>query len=131
MVEQDYIMRLIKELVRTLLKLLFQIDLENPYTEVYKENEEKSTLQALIDLIDRGLINDAENQLYDLISESSPDNSQSNLKTALLFYAYLNEKNNAYLEANNFSREEVRQGLKYVIDQYSLHGLAEAFLSEE
>ena len=75
MVEQDYIMRLIKELVRTLLKLLFQIDLENPYTEVYKENEEKSTLQALIDLIDRGLINDAENQLYDLISESSPDNS--------------------------------------------------------
>ncbi|MCI8447944.1 MAG: hypothetical protein HFH30_06030 [Eubacterium sp.] len=131
MVEQDYIMRLIKELVRTLLKLLFQIDLENPYTEVYKENEEKSTLQALIDLIDRGLINDAENQLYDLISESSPDNSQSNLKTALLFYAYLNEKNNAYLEANDFSREEVRQGLKYVIDQYSLHGLAEAFLSEE
>lgn len=131
MVEQDYIMRLIKELVRTLLKLLFQIDLENPYTEVYKENEEKSTLQALIDLIDRGLINDAENQLYDLISESSPDNSQSNLKTALLFYAYLNEKNNAYLEANDFSREEVRQGLKYVIDQYSLHGLAEAFLYEE
>ena len=131
MVEQDYIMRLIKELVRTLLKLLFQIDLENPYTEVYKENEEKSALQALIDLIDRGLINDAENQLYDLISESSPDNSQSNLKTALLFYAYLNEKNNAYLEANDFSREEVRQGLKYVIDQYSLHGLAEAFLSEE
>ena len=131
MVEQDYIMRLIKELVRTLLKLLFQIDLENPYTEVYKENEEKSTLQALIDLIDRGLINDAENQLYDLISESSPVNSQSNLKTALLFYAYLNEKNNAYLEANDFSREEVRQGLKYVIDQYSLHGLAEAFLSEE
>ena len=131
MVEQDYIMRLIKELVRTLLKLLFQIDLENPYTEVYKENEEKSTLHALIDLNDSGLINDAENQLYDLISESSPDNSQSNLKTALLFYAYLNEKNNAYLEANYFSREEVRQGLKYVIDQYSLHGLAEAFLSEE
>ena len=129
MFEQDYIMRLIKELVRTLLKLLFQIDLENPYTEVYKENEEKSTLQALIDLIDRGLINDAENQLYDLISESSPDNSQSNLKTALLFYAYLNEKNNAYLEANDFSREEIKLGMKNVVDVFGLSSIATVFLT--
>lgn len=131
MFEQDYIMRLIKELVRTLFKLLFQIDLENPYTKLFKDTEQKNTLQNLLDLIDSGCINDAENQLYDMITEQTEDNSQDILKTALLFYAHLNEKSNDFLETNNFSREEVKQGLQYVIDQYSLHDISDTFLSED
>ena len=67
MFEQDYIMRLIKEMVRTLLKLLFHIDTDSQTEELLKEREEKETLNALLELVDGGEINEAENRLYDLI----------------------------------------------------------------
>ena len=41
MFEQDYIMRLIKEMVRTILKLLFNIDTESPTAELLEGKEEK------------------------------------------------------------------------------------------
>ena len=43
MYEQDYIMRLIKEMVRAILKLLFNIDTESPSSELLKDAEEKQT----------------------------------------------------------------------------------------
>lgn len=130
MVEQDYVMRLIKEMVRTLLKLLFHIDLENPAEELFKETEKKNTLQNLLDLIDSGNINDAENQIYDMISDVTADPSKENLKIALMFYAHLNEKSNKFLEENDFSREEVKQGIQLVIDKYGLNSISDTFLSD-
>lgn len=126
MVEQDYIMRLIKEMVRTLLKLLFHIDMDNPAAELYEEAEDKNTLQSLLDMVNAGNINDAENQIY----EMTADGGMEHLKTALLFYAYLNEKSNDFLEKHDFSREEVRQGVKYLVEQYGLHSIADTFLSD-
>ena len=68
MFEQDYVMRLIKEMVRAILKLLFNIDTESPTIELLENKEEKETLENLIDMVDAGEINEAENRLYDLIS---------------------------------------------------------------
>lgn len=126
MVEQDYIMRLIKELIRTLLKLLFHIDLDNPASELYKETEKQGTLQELLDMVNAGNINEAENKIYEMTS----DGDTAHLKTALLFYSYLNEKNTDFLEAHDFSREEVMQGVKYLVGKYGLESMAETFLSD-
>ena len=126
MVEQDYIMRLIKEMVRTLLKLLFQIELPNPATELYKDLSEKNTLQTLLDLVDRGNINEAENKVYELTA----DGDMENLKTAILFYSYLNEKSSNFLEQHDFSREEIAQGLRYLVDKYGLNSIADTFLAD-
>lgn len=126
MVEQDYIMRLIKEMVRTLLKLLFQIELPNPATELYKDLSEKNTLQTLLDLVDRGNINEAENKVYELTA----DGDMENLKTAILFYSYLNEKSSDFLEQHDFSREEIAQGLRYLVDKYGLNSIADTFLAD-
>ena len=126
MFEQDYIMRLIKEMVRALLKLLFHIDMDSQTEELLKDRVEKETLNILLELADEGEINEAENRLYDLISEGD----MSALETALLFYSYLNDKADEFLEENNFSREEIISGLKAVVSRYGLNGMADVFLEE-
>lgn len=126
MFEQDYIMRLINEIVRALLKLLFHIDTASPTDELLKESEEKETLDKLYDLVDAGRINEAENMIYDLTETGE----MAKLEIALLFYAYLNEKDDDFLVANDFSREEVKSGLRDIASRYGLNGIAETFLTE-
>ena len=126
MFEQDYIMRLIKEMIRAILKLLFSIDMDSPTTDILSENEQKETYSQLLDMIDTGNINEAENLLYDL----KDINNKSTLGLALLFYSYLNEKEDDFLEAHQYSREEIREGIKAIISDYGIDGLTESFLTE-
>lgn len=124
MFEQDYVMRLIKEMIRTILKLLFNIHTESPSAELLQESKQKETLHKLLAMIDEGRINEAENLIYEITEETD----KSNLETALLFYSYLNDKSDDFLEDNNFSRDEIRQGLTDVISKYGLSNMAEMFL---
>lgn len=124
MFEQDYIMRLIKEMVRAILKLIFQIDMDSPTAELLEESEERATLEALLDLVDAGRINEAENRIYEITEGLD----QSHLEIALLFYSYLNDKSDDFLEENNFSRNEVKQGLQDIASRYGFDSMAEIFL---
>ncbi len=124
MVEEDYIMRLIREMVRTILKLAFGIDTPSPATEIIADEETRNALDALLDMADKGHINEAENMLWDRLS---PEDKES-LKLALLFYDRLNEKSDEFLEAHDFSREEVEQGLRSVAARYGYDGMADVFL---
>lgn len=51
MFEQDYIMRMIKEMVRAILKLLFNIDAGVPSAELLKDSEDAQTLDELLDMV--------------------------------------------------------------------------------
>ena len=126
MFEQDYIMRLIKEMVRAILKLIFHIDTESPTVELLENKEEKETLGNLLDMVDDGKINEAENRLYDLIS----DTDVNGLEIALLFYSYLNDKTDDFLEGNDFSRDEIKLGLENVADRFGLSSIAKMFLTD-
>ena len=126
MFEQDYVMRLIKEMVRAILKLLFNIDTELPTVELLENKEEKETLKNLFDMIDDGKINEAENRLYDLTS----DTDINSLEIALLFYSYLNDKTDDFLEENDFSRDEIKLGLENVTDSFGLSSIAKMFLKD-
>ena len=126
MFEQDYIMRLIKEMVRALLKLLFNIDTESPTSELLEEKEAKETLDQLLDMVDDGKINQAENELYELLSQES----MTNLEIALLFYSYLNDKEDGFLKEHDYSREEIKMGVKMLASRYGLNNIAELFLTE-
>ena len=123
MLRQDYVMRLISEMVRTLLRLIFQIDMNSPAADLLENDEEQETLQRLLRFIDNGEINEAENQIYQM----TEDAQQKELKLALIFYAYLNEKSDEYLEQHNFSREEIKFGLKNIMERYEIHGFEEMF----
>lgn len=126
MFEQDYVMRLIKEMVRAILKLVFHIDTEAPTVELLEDAEEKEALETLLDMVDVGDINGAENRLYDLIS----DGNQNSLQIALLFYSYLNDKPEEFLTSHDFSREEIKLGIETVVSDFGLHGMAETFLAD-
>ena len=126
MFEQDYVMRLIKEMVRAILKLLFNIDTESPTIELLENKEEKDTLENLLDMVDAGKINEAENKLYDLTSDADINS----LEVALLFYSYLNDKADDFLEANDFSREEIKLGIENVIDHFGFGNIMQMLLKE-
>lgn len=126
MFEQDYVMRLITEIIRTILKLLFNIDTESPTVELLENKKEKETLENLLDMIDAGNINEAENKLYDLIS----DTDMNSLEVALLFYSYLNDKTDDFLEASEFSRDEIKLGIENVADIFSLSSITKIFLAD-
>lgn len=126
MFEQDYIIRMIKEMIRAILKLLFHIDTDNPIEDLLEDKESQDTLEKLLDMVDHGNINEAENQIYDMTSDSN----MAYLEVALLFYSYLNEKDDEFLQKHGFCRDEIMSGVKELASRYGLTGMAEIFLSE-
>lgn len=126
MVKEDYIMRLIKEMVRTILKLVFDIDIATPDIELLQDEEEKNRLTALQRLIDNGEINEAENQLFEILSQKS----MIHLEMGLIFYSYLNDKTDDFLEEYDFDREEIETGIRDLISEYGLDSMADAFISK-
>ena len=112
--EKDYIMRMIKERVRVLFSLVF----EKKYVSVELEKENKyevsgKKLKSFLDMIDLGQINEAENILLDNIDYTNKEE----VMAAALFYQYLSEKDNEFLENNNYTKEEVLSGFKQLLIQ--------------
>lgn len=123
MFKQDYVMRLIREMIRTILKLLFNIDTESPSAELLKDSEDEQTLDKLLHMVDDGFINEAENRLYEITEEGR----KTDLEIALLFYSYLNDKPDKFLEEHNYSRDEIKASLKDITARYGVDGFAEMF----
>ena len=96
-IEKDYILRLIYEIIRTLLHVLFQIDIARQNGPAFKDEQRMEWFRQLTAMIDEGEIN---------------ANSMKDYELALWFYVYLNEKDNVFLETYNFSRKEVLEGIR-------------------
>jgi len=122
--EEDYIMRQIREMVRMLLKLLFQLDQEEDSEELLRGTKENEVLRELLEMVDDGRINEAENRVYELCE----DGEMANLKVMLLFYDYLNGKSDEYLEECEFSREELKEDMRDLLAGFGLSDMAETFL---
>lgn len=124
MFEQDYIIRVIKEMVRTLLELIFRISSEEPTSDILETVEEKEAFDSLLNMADAGNINEAENRLYEFIEEDS----SKYLRMAILFYSHLNESSDEFLEAHDYTREEIKQGLENLAERCGYQCIAEVFL---
>lgn len=110
--EKDYIMRMIKEMVR----VLFSLVLGKKYVSVELEKENKyevsgKNLKNFLDMIDLGQINEAENILLDSIDYTN----KNEVMAVALFYQYLSEKDSKFLENNNYTKEEVLSGFKQLL----------------
>lgn len=124
MFEQDYVMRQLKEMIRAIFKMLFGIDEKSQTSELLESQEDAELLESLLELADDGIIRDAEN----LLLYGSIDGSMGRLKTALLFYSYLNDKTDEFLDSNGFSREDIKSGINLLMDRYNLSDLARVIL---
>lgn len=112
--EKDYIMRMIKEMV----SVLFFILLGKQYVSVDEERKNGyevsgTDLNDLLDMIDNGQINEAENLMLDDIDYSD----KKGLAAALLFYQYLSEKKKDFLQDHDYSDEEILDGAKQVLQK--------------
>ncbi|WMC93278.1 DUF6483 family protein [Kineothrix sp. MB12-C1] len=126
MFENDYIMRLIYDIIRALKKLIFKINEENgEVTEM--DTQAAEVFRRLSALIDEGKINEAEN----LLTEEMETENVKSFQTALLFYEHLNNKDNDFLEDNDFSRREISDGLKYAASLYGYNSVIDALLADE
>ena len=110
--EKDYIMRLIHGIARVLMKLLYGYETEDgDGAIVLKEQEARENNDYLAGMIDAGQVNEAEEKLFDLL-ESVGWERREKASLIIAFYDRLNSKDDAFLEAADFSREEIIRGLE-------------------
>ena len=110
--EKDYIMRLIHGIARILARMLFDKDIEEDgeFATILEEAGRENN-DYLKRMIDAGQVNAAEEKLFDIIESAAWDDRQ---KAALVisFYDYLNGKDDEFLTAADFSRDEIISGLE-------------------
>ena len=109
--EKDYIMRMIKEMVRVLVSLM----LGKQYTQVELPGENRFSVSGknlgdLKEMADRGKINEAEN----LLLENLDYENKEEVTAAVLFYEYVGQMEEGFLKKNGYSLEEVYDGLMQI-----------------
>ena len=109
--EKDYIMRMIKEMVR----VLFSLMLGKQYTQVELPRENRFSVSGknlgdLKEMADRGKINEAEN----LLLENLDYENKEEVAAAVLFYEYVGQMEESFLKENGYSLEEVYDGLMQI-----------------
>ena len=112
--EKDYVMRIIKEMVR----VLFSLMLGKQYKSVEQPEENKyevagKALEEFEKMIDAGLINEAEN----ILLESIDYTQKEDVLAAILFYQYIGERDSDFIAAHNYSKEEALDGIKRLAEQ--------------
>lgn len=125
MVKQDYIMRLISELIRAILKMVFKVDKENEDKMDFGNQQTADKYEKLLDMINEGKINEAEN----LLVEGLDAKDLKQYQMALMFYSDLNNRDDDFLEQYDYSRQEISDGIKYVSQMYGYENLTALFLN--
>ena len=114
MLRYDFDFRLTNELIETYLKIAYGIK-PGCWLDAEKGLLQENTLYPkLKQMINDGNINDAEDILYEYANPINPDI----LKVGLFFYYDLNRMADAELEAADFTRDEVKEGVQEFLKIY-------------
>lgn len=115
--QQDFIMRQIELITRYIAESVFKK--ESPEYEIVEKETLSDTDKLhnkLIQLIDEYKINEAEDLLFDKLDT----NDQKYLEVALDFYSRLTKLDEDTLERNDFTKEEIAEGLADVSSKFGL-----------
>jgi hypothetical protein len=116
-------MNMINQLIRFLIKLIFGIGESDAVEYLLNEKSVKEKYDSLVRMVDKGNINEAENYLY----ESMNVKNIGDLKVGLMFYNYLNTLSDERLAEADFSREEIKEGLKTISKLFGYENVTEQF----
>ena len=118
MYQEDFLMRQIEAIGRALAAILFHKRSKWQFQRTEEKNAYSGGLRRrLLDFIDEGRFNEAENLLFDTLRPED----KAYLNVAVDFYMRLNELDNDTLEAGNFPREEISEGLSDVLRLYQVN----------
>ena len=121
MLKNDYIMRKIEEWISMILEFIFKIDKSSSPEKLLKLEASTEILKDLKLKIDNGNINEAEDALFEMLKYKTQDS----LLMGLLFYSYLNEKDSKFLNEHNFERDEIKTGLKDLLNEFNMNNLSD------
>ena len=121
MLKNDYIMRKIEEWISMILEFVFKIDKNSSPKKLLKLEESKEVLKDLKSKIDIGNINEAEDSLFEMLKHKTQDS----LLIGLLFYSYLNEKDSKFLNEHDFERDEIKTGIKDLLNEFNMNNLSD------
>lgn len=121
MLKNDYIMRKIEEWISMILEFVFKIDKNSSPEKLLKLEESKEVLKDLKSKIDIGNVNEAEDSLFEMLKHKTQDS----LLIGLLFYSYLNEKDSKFLNEHNFERDEIKTGIKDLLNEFNMNNLSD------
>lgn len=115
--EQDYVMRMIKDLARALALLIFgKKDIRYEIPEEKERTEEDNLYARLLQMADRGEINEAEN----ILLTKFPKESSHYVIMAADFYQHIAEYSDEFLEEHNYSRDEILEGMESIAQEYGI-----------
>lgn len=120
--EKDYILRMIKDLTKSIAHLILgksEIEYELPEESEYSRVD--TLYVKLIELVNLGQINEAEDLLFDEINPSD----MRQFEMAMSFYLYLNDFGDDYLEKNNYSRDEITEGIRSICKEYGVSSMVD------
>lgn len=120
--EKDYILRMIKDLTKSIAHLILgksEIEYEPPKESKYSRVD--TLYVKLIELVNMGQINEAEDLLFDEINPSD----MRQFEMAMSFYLYLNDFGDDYLEKNNYSRDEITEGIRSICKEYGVSSMVD------
>ena len=105
-------MRLIHGIARMLARMLFGDELgEDGELLTVMDTAGRERLDYLRQMVDSGQINAAEEKLFDLL-ESTAWEARRKAALIIAFYDCVNERDDDFLAAANFPREEIISGLE-------------------
>ena len=115
--QQDFIMRQIELIARYIAESVFKKK-STEYKIIEKENlsDTDKLHNKLVNLINENKINEAEDLLFDSLDL---DNKKY-LEVAIDFYSRLTKLDDATLELNDFTKEEIAEGLADVSNKYGI-----------
>ena len=107
-------MRQIEMLIAAILNAILP---EKSRTNTVTE-EENIRLSAIGELLDQNKICEAENLIFALADEKANDIGL--LKAAVSFYQTINSMSEEFLNAHDFSHQEIREGLEALCSRYDI-----------
>lgn len=118
--EKDYLMRLIREMVRMLLSFVAgkqYAQVELPGENKYGVSEGK--LSELKAMVDKGEINETENMLLERLDSGDREAAAE----LVFFYSCVGEKDAAFLAKHRYTQEEVLEGLRHLSKRLGCEGV--------
>ncbi|WP_297133312.1 DUF6483 family protein [Terrisporobacter sp.] len=120
--EKDYILRMIKDLTKSISYIILgksEIEYDLPKENEYSRSD--YLYIKIVELANCGKINEAEDMLFREIDTSN----MREFEMAIAFYLYLNDFDDNYLEGNNYSRDEISEGIKSICKEFGVSSMVD------
>ncbi|MDE6087260.1 MAG: hypothetical protein K2G25_02615, partial [Oscillospiraceae bacterium] len=115
-VEQDYILRMIRECVAVAMKMFFGINPENPEIFFIRDQEKQDLSNKLILKLQDGNIREVLSELHAITGEHTKDD----LLIGLEVYSHLMRMDENFLDVDQIDYPEIREDMKSFFAQYGI-----------